>query len=313
MKQDDKKKNFRVKLAIVLLAILFWLTVKMNQTYDYAISVPLKIVNNNPNTWLKNPPPSEVLVEFSGTGMDLVRLRFFNIAYTLDISGESERLRFNLAEHREYVRIPDNLSVNVNSIVSPIEIDLEIDQRLERKVPVNVLTEVSTEPGFILLQTKPTPDSVTIVGPASALDTLSYIYTEKSKYEGVELPFYARFKIQKYPHFFAEYHPEYVNVFFDVQRLAEVELKDVPIKVLNAPEVYDVVLLPPRVRVVAKGGEKELAFFKEDTISVVFDFNKDWVPGNRKVTPKLETNLKILSYEIIPSEVEVTLQKKIRN
>jgi YbbR domain-containing protein len=310
---QDEKNSIGVKLVIVFLAILFWLTVKMNQTYDYAISVPLKIINNNPNTWLKNPPPSEVLVEFRGTGMDLVRLRFFNISYTLDISGELEGLKFNLVEHREYVRLPDNLSVNVKSIISPIEIDLEIDQRLERKIPVRVLAEVTTEPGFILLRTKSTPDSVTIVGPASSIDTLTYIYTEKSKYEEVDLPFYARFKIQKYPHFFAEYQPEYVNVFFDVQRLAEVELKNVPIKVLNAPDFYDVVLLPSKVRVIAKGGEKELAFLKEDTIAVVFDFNKDWMPGNRKVIPKLKTDLNILSYEIIPSKVEVTLQKKIRN
>lgn len=310
MNPQGLKKNYKIKAAIFALAFIFWLIVKMIKVYDYTLDIPLRVTINNEDICLKHPAPEKVRVEFSGRGVDLLQLNVYHPYYEVDLSEERNLFVMNLTEHREYVRLSEKLGVSVKSIISPHEVKFELDRRRQKKIPPQVPAEVKTDPGFILVHTVSNPESVLVVGPAGFVDTLTTLATEKKSYSEIDRPFRDRFQLLTSDRFYAEYIPRTVEVFFDVQRLAEKEVANVPVKVVNAPGAYEVVPLPPTVKVYVKGGEKILAEAEAKDFTVEIDFSRDWRPNAAPVRASVRTDLNVSYLESRPPYFELIVERK---
>jgi YbbR domain-containing protein len=310
MKDKPVKKNYKALLAVFILALIFWFMVKMNRVYDYSLDIPLKILINNDDIWLKYPAPKDVRVAFSGRGIDLLQLNLYDPTYEIDLSDEHGSYSINLSEHREYVKIPRELSVEVKSIIRPHSINFELDTRLGKKIPVKIQAEVETDPGFIWVSASAQPDSVTLIGPASYVDTIRAISTVKKSYKKIKLSFYDDMEIQKRPDFHGEYFPEKMEAHFDIQRLAEKEIENVPVTVDNIIGNYEVVPLPSVATIYAKGGEKILAEASLKDFKVIIDFKKEWKPGeSAKIKAKVTTDLNLSYVESRPTMFDLIVQK----
>jgi len=307
-----KRKSYKVQTSIFLLALFFWFMVKMGKDYDYTTNIPLDVIINNNNTWLKYPAPKAVRVEFSGRGIDLLRLNFYNPVYEIDLSAGREQMVFNLSNHREFVRIPREVDVQVKSVISPIELQFELDKRAEKQVPIIVQSDLKTENGFVFVNAIADPESIMVIGPATFVDTLSKIYTMPKEYRDVNLSFEDQFDILQNTTFHARYKPRKAKVFFDIQRLAEKEVENVPVKMINVPDNYEVVPLPSKVAVYVKGGEKLLSEAGADQFLVTIDFKKDWKPGTKRVKADVATSLSVTYMELRPATFELIVQKKKR-
>ena len=101
-------------------------------------------------------------------------------------------------------------------------------------------------------------------------------------------------------------------MFFDVQRLAEIEIPEVPVTVINTPENYEVVPLPSLVTLYVKGGEKILAEATANDFQVVIDFARDWQPGTTRVKARISTSIQVLYVESQPPQFELIVHKKKR-
>ncbi len=192
----------------------------------------------------------------------------------------------------------------------PQQLIFDFDKCEVKKVPVKIDARLETAPGYTLVHISSQPDSIEIKGPKTFVDTLSRVTTEKKTYENVDIPFREDFKIVESSQFYVNYNPETVEVFFDVQRLAEKYIDNVPVEVINVPANYDVVPLPSFVKVYLKGGEKVLANASKEDLRVVIDFKRDWRPGVSKIKASILTHLNILYAETIPSQFELIVQKK---
>ncbi len=303
-------QNYQTKLVVLGLAFILWLTVKLNRTYDYSIEVPLQITTNNPEYCLKYPIPRKVRVQFVGKGMDLLRLRFYKLAYRVDLSDVTHRRVVNLSEHPEFVSYPEELDVSVKSIVRPIEMVFEVDRCKTRRVPVAVRANVTTLAGYTLVAIHPRPDSVLVSGPASFVDTLQRVFTEKKTLRDLNLPREEAFHLLPSSVFEAHYEPKQVSVFFDVQRIAEKELENVPVRVTHVPPDLEVLPLPSFVRLYLRGGEKILAKARPEDFQVVIDFQRSWKPDVKQIKGRIVTPYKLIYMESRPSHFELVVQKK---
>lgn len=313
MKADIPTNNYKAFFAVFVLAFIFWFMVKMNQDYEYSLDIPLKVTINNEDVWLKYPAPEEVRVAFHGRGIDLLQLNFYEPAYEIDLSDEKGSYRMNLSQRPEYVNMPSEVTAEVRKIVRPHAITFELDKRLEKKLPVAVSAEVETEPGFIWVKTVSNPDSITLIGPASYVDTLDRVFTIKKDHQEINLSFDDNIQIHKFTNFNGEYLPEEIEVHYDIQRLAEKEIENVPVTVDNVPENYEVVPLPSVVTVYAKGGEKILSEASVKDFKVYIDFKTDWKQGeSAKVKARLATDLNISHVESRPPAFDLIVQKKRR-
>jgi len=303
-------KDYRTMIIVVAMAFFLWLVVRMNKTYDHAYDIPLQIINNNPNKILKYPVSKKVRVEFMGRGVDLMRLQFYDIVYVVDISDVKDHISINLTEHPEFVRFPEEIAVPVKSIIRPQQIVLQLDDLRERIVPVKIKADVKTAAGFSLIKSAITPDSIRIRGPATFLDTLTHINTKSKSFKDINSRFSEEFEIKKNANFYADYQTEKVRVDFDVQRLAEKELNNVPVEVVNVPQQFEVVPLPSFVKLYIKGGEKILANAEKEDFRVVINFNRDMLQGDKRVPAAIHTDLQVIYVESRPAQFELVIQKK---
>ncbi|RQW01127.1 MAG: hypothetical protein EH225_09825, partial [Calditrichaeota bacterium] len=154
------RKNYRSILGVSLLAFLLWFMVKMNKVYEYSLDIPIEYENLEQDRIFKYPQKDNIHVEFVGKGVDLLRLHFYHVSYTIDLSGISYYSEINLTEHPEYVDFPRELDVSVKSIIRPRTLVLEIDQKMQKKLPVEVNYMLNEPPGMILVGVKARPDSV---------------------------------------------------------------------------------------------------------------------------------------------------------
>lgn len=281
----------------------------MNRIYDHAYNVPLKVVNNNPQKCLKYPVPDIVRVEFTARGVDLIRLNFREIFYEVDISDLQNEMVMNLTDHPEFVRFPEAISVPVKSILRPQQINFQLDNALEINLPVEVEYNLQTSPGYTLVQVLPKPDSVTIFGPATYLDTLRKLHTEKKTYQEMSSTFLDKFQFAEKSEFYARYSREIIDVEFDIQVLAEKEINNVPVEVINIPRQYDVVPLPSFVRIYIKGGDKVLAQAEKEDFQVILNFSK-WNRNSGRIAADIKTDLKLLYVETRPSQFDLIVQHK---
>lgn len=313
MKTKPGKKRYKEFAVVFAIAFVFWLTIKMTKEYDYTLEIPLDVINNNDEICLKYPAPEMVRVEFTGRGVDLFQLGFSHPKYEVDISAEKNSFVLNLTEHPEYVQVSNKLTVEVKSIISPHEVKFDLDKQIEKKVPLIVRADVKTDNGFIWVNTSTQPDSITIRGPVSYLDTLKSLSTVKKNYSKINLAFKDKLAVITNPRFYAKYIPEAVEATFNIQRLAEKEFQNVPVNVINVPDNYEVVPLPSTVKVYAKGGEKILAEAEAKDFEVIIDFARDWQPGATRVKASVKTNLNVSYLESRPPYFELIVQKKRGN
>lgn len=307
---ENFKKNYKTIIGVTLLAFLLWFMVKMDKVYEYTIDIPIQYVNLDTSRVFKRPQSANVRVEFTGKGKDMLRLPFYHIRYEIDLSDAPYHTELDLSQHPEYVRYPGELNVKVKSVIRPRILVIDLDKKVTKKLPVKVQYELDTPPGYILVGVKKKPDSVQVTGPAEMFKTLKELVTEKRTFSQVSQAFWESFSLQKIPDYYAQYQPPQIEVFFDVQRLAEKELMGVPVTVINVPKGVQVIPLPSEAALYIKGGEKILAELSEKDFQIIIDFKKDWRPGMQKVKATIQTSGNVLYMETHPPEFELIVQKK---
>lgn len=307
------KKNYKSIIAVSFLAFLLWFMVKMGKEYVYSFEIPIKFVNLDTDKIFKEPYREKVEVEFTGQGIDLLRMNFYNIYYQIDLSDVQMHTEFDLSEHPEYVNLPSELNVSVRSIKRPRTISLDFDRKIIKKLPVAVRYDLTEPPHHILVNVSAKPESVLVTGPAQMFRKVHEIFTEKKSFMEPSKAFTQVMKISEDKSYFAEYDPTQVKVTFEVQRLAEKEIWDVPVNVINKPASLQVIALPSTAVIYVKGGEKVLANLDVSDFKIVIDFGKNWQPGIEKYKADLETNANVIYMETRPPLFELIVQKKSTN
>ncbi len=309
-RKPDIKKNYKTMIGVVLLAFLLWFMVKMNSTYEHEYNVPIRYVNLDEDRIFQQKQSATARVEFVGKGKDLLRLSFYDISYEIDLSGVRSKTQLDLSEHPEYVKYPTDLDLSVKSIIRPRVLEIVLEEKIDKKLPVYVNYELETPPGYILVDVNPNPDSILVTGPKSMFSQLDSIPTENREFKAEMKLIQEPFSIKKSENYYAEYQPDFVEVSFDIQRLAEKEIENVPVTVINTPNDFQVIPLPSAATVYVKGGEKILADLNASDFEIQINFKKVWEPKIQSFKANLITDADILYMETQPPEFELIVQKE---
>ena len=184
---DLNNKYFRIQLkedrAILLIcmgiALIFWLLVKLSQTYQTQrpISFELEIPQEKALTEL---PPADMVAELEGSGWDLLFDYFSHptVSLVYDMQDVS-RLHLNRGQLRNDIahelRTNDIkvLEINYDNVL------LELEDRNSKTVPIIIQRRLSFDPEHHLkapIGLK--PDSVRISGPNSLIDSIHFWPTD---------------------------------------------------------------------------------------------------------------------------------------
>jgi len=180
--RDYLLRNLGLKIASLLLALLFYAHVVTDQQRESRISVGVSLTGLADTLAVVGSPPEKVGVKVRGKWRDLIRLELTNTALSIDLAGASPG-RFQRAISVEDVReraIPAELSksLDVTEVVDPRTIDITIEPKRVRSVPVAARVVGTSPPGYAIEgPAEVEPDSARVAGAASTVAGLDTVHT----------------------------------------------------------------------------------------------------------------------------------------
>ena len=182
-------------------------------------------------------------------------------------------------DYAEWVRLPQGYEyIEVLDIVDPDTIFVYLDDIMVRQVPVSV-ENISIVPEQGYFQVGPVSfhtDSVRILGPQSKIKDMHFVYTEEKEYSGKKKDFSDRVKLQKIYQSLVEYEVSEVEFNADVQKLGEVEIRNVPVTMEAQPRRYSVRIDPDVVTLHVSGGVDYISLLTPEDFKATISFNRQW-------------------------------------
>lgn len=312
-------KDTKIKIGILLFAIVIWFIIVLGNDYNYTIDTPLEVVNIEEGKTLKERIPSRIQASFSGRGIDLFYLlttRKYAFKFVIDVESIRWYYVYNLndyyLENREKIIIPRNVNVKFNHIVYPESLRIELDRLDILRVPVRLRADIKTAPGYITVK-RPvvTPDSVLLSGPRTYMKKYKEVFTEPLNRTGITEPIQMVLNLEIPIQENIESSAYKVNFYQPVEQIGEQIISNIPVHLVGVPSHTNVELSPSEISLTISAAISQLANIQPQDIKVYFNFRENWKYDEKYYVPTVELPEDVLSWSnMTPRRVEVRV---IRN
>ncbi len=295
-------KNLWTKVGALVLALLVWLHVATDKTYEVNYQVPLIVEHLPPNLTLVQPPPPKAKIKIRAKGKNLIGLYFQKLKVSLDLEGAKPgKLDYKLSP--QDVKVSTGALTHRVEILSPHILKLRVDKYVSKKVDVISQVEAKPAPGFLQIgKITLTPTEVMISGPSREVRRITSVKTEKLDLLEVKTPISQVVKlIPPLPHL--EILPPSVSVFVDIQREVTRQIRGVPLQLTHFPSGKG--LEPDKVDLTVIGGEKLIEVLQPEDIKATVDYRQIWIKGRENLTAKIDLPANIKLIRVIPEKFKV--------
>ncbi len=310
------RKNVFIAANTFLFAILIWLYINFNLTYNYVLAVPLEVKSSKMQA-ISNELPLNLEVTLKGKGWDLLSVILKNnIIYTIDISGYKKDTKIDLVQlfqatkssSSEVVNLPS--SISVQSIV-PDNLDVSFDNTIKKSVKIKNNADISTKEGYILIGLlRIVPDSVKVTGSTSIVSKIKYLPTEHMNFTGVSSSFTKEVKLLDTLSNLVKVEPKFVTIFYRVELSAEKIFEDIDVTVLNVPADKEVLIVPPKIILSLRGGVEQLAKINISDFKVGIEYSQIDSDEQGFVVPSIELPNEFTVIKSEPQRFQYIIKKK---
>jgi len=283
-----ERKRFLVLITCVLLAIAGWLFLALNNKYVYTAKTVL-IYKNFPQKKAFHPLQSDTVdLQVEGTGWQLLFAR-------LRVNPQSININLDKLNNRNFVLFSEQLySVNnqletSQKIISvrPDTLYFDFSKRTVKRVPVKLVSNLTFVKQFgISDRIQCTPDYVTVSGPQEELEKIEEWKTDTLTLHDMQYPAVTRVAMKQNVLKNVNIFPGNVEVKLPVDEFTEKTL-EVPLKVINNNEYYNVKLYPKKVKITFMVALSSYQQVNEDFIEAVVDLNEWKLKHHGQLTVKL--------------------------
>lgn len=269
-------ENYRIKIIVITIATVFWFAVVTENIYEYDMDVPITVANVPPGKTVTGNLPQQARVRFEGRGKALFALLFqreARVVIDLTESGASKTVQVQ----RDQVQIGRwGLPVIAKQILAPHELKIQLANLLTKEVAIAPVTDLATTPGYAIVgKIQVAPDSIEISGPEALVRPIREIPTALVQARNLRARFEQEISLQDFPDS-SKIHlsSRTATVAVDVQKLIEITLPEIPVRVHNAPRHLIVTPLPSTLSLTLEGGEQLLLGLKREDITAIIDFQQ---------------------------------------
>jgi len=304
------KKNIKPFIGSLVVALVLWILVATDKNYDYQISVPIELLRLAAHHTLSEPFPDQALIEVRGKGRSLLVSRFYDLKITLDFPELKSSTTVQLDEYLGTIDIPGALSIEILGVIEPKSFDLKVDELVDSKKPIDVSGSIGVEDGYTLIGYKCSPDSVQISGPKSLIGQIDQIYTEMVSMKGQRISFSENLTLENPNPALMQLEADNALVEFNIQRLVERVIYEIPIQVVNIPRNLTVESVPPKMALRIKGGENLVAQIQADEIKAAINFTKQYKVDQEEYGAEIITPENINWIESIPKKFRLKIRRR---
>ena len=312
-------RNILSYTICVIIAAILWFLNALNKEYTSEISYPVRYTDLPKGKYLVSELPSDITLEVKAKGFTLVGYRISTsfLPINLDINSYSNYMleKDNILEYTlKLSTIKDRINNQLNSDIKllnikPEEIYFKFSHAVTKMIPVKPVVDYSLKKQHILKdEITAVPDSILVSGPASMMDTLSYIPTEIWKAGEISNNLSRTIDLDFPPNFSAEEKSVKINI--ELERFTEAK-RNIPISVWNLPDSLNIKLFPNTVDISYEIGLSRYDKVTDKDFEFIVNYsqtpNSSYLPVE---IVKIPSFIKNLSYT--PQKVEYILEKKNR-
>ncbi len=238
---EGKEKIIAFSVALFF-AICLWLIVNMSRDFNVTVDIPVRLMNLPDDTALSTPIPDYVSVNVAGEGWNLIPI--YSNPPMVSISAESERVNM-----QEQIRNQIGAFSDLNIIqVQPAELRIEKEERATKRIPVIKQVDINLRDqyGFVS-DPRIEPDSVTVTGAASKVDTITSWETDQATFDDVNRSIDRTINL-KSPERGVRIEPSEVRLQAQIAEFTEAEVR-IPVRTRNMPPGEAVTYNPSSVTV----------------------------------------------------------------
>lgn len=245
------KEDRATLLACIGIAFVFWLLIKLSQTYRAEKQVAFHF-DIPPGQALATLAPDDMTVQIEGTGWDLL-FDFFSsrtVRLFYDLSGTTQ---LNLTRAQLRSDILQNLYSNDIAIldINPETLNLDLEEKFFKQVPVVARDSLGFAPEHQLKSPVTlVPDSVEIAGPATLVAAIDKWFTDSLFLPGLKFSVTRMVKLEE-PDRELSLSTGQVEARIEVEPFTE-KTMFVPLVIKNAPDSLRI--FPEKITVSCKLG-----------------------------------------------------------
>jgi YbbR domain-containing protein len=283
-----RSRRLQIIIATTILAVLLWASVNLGTQYQTVVSVPLRVTNIPSGQALRFPVPEELRLTVRGEGWQLLSMSW-NSPGEIPLDVHRASVSHQVLTMKDFLReltLPNGIDL---VDLSPESLFVSLDDSGEKKVPVVLNADVSCAEGYGLADPPMlAPDSVTVRGALSVLLPIEHVRTEHMVYHSLKTTLDRSMTLENNVPIVLAMDPPAVRVLINVQPFAEKTMTGIPVEVTSVPDNREVILVPPRMEILVRGGINRLAEISSSDCTVRVDFAQLLDDTTRTVIPRVE-------------------------
>lgn len=302
--------NWKVVLLSFLGATTFWFFSALGKDYNYRIQYPIEFVFDRDSLVAIKPLPEYVDIDVSGGGWDLFRDSFWFGSDPIKIELDNPAAIRYLTRPTILPIVSDQLNEFRINFLFTDTLYVDIDRKISKKMNLRIDSmQVSMDQDHrMITPIKLTPDTATIFGPTSFIDTLGNVFTIKLEAEDIDKSFDRFVKLGLPEDWDISSTPPTVNVNFEVDRFDRLEIATL-VELQNFPTDSSAYVTDPNITVRFVVQQELLEDYFSEDFKVVVDYNL--VNPEDSIAPAIVIYHpeNVLEVETIPDSVSITYEK----
>ncbi|WP_319273300.1 hypothetical protein [uncultured Draconibacterium sp.] len=278
IEQLRNDKRVVVFLICVLIATALWFLNALEKDYTTTISYPVRYVSPPNHQFLANEPPEKLDLKVDAHGFTLLRhklnfsyspiiLNLTNITRNLESDNGTYLVPTNTLNRRISSQISNEISLQQ---VTPDIIRIVLDSLKTKSVPVRADVSIDFKSQFNLKNpVSLKPGEVKITGPASIVDTIRFLTSEKRTFKELDKTITRNIKL---------IHPTSTTVVpveallqIEVEKYTEKQIR-IPIQVINKPADVRIKLFPSEITLNCRVGLSEFDNISDADFRAMVDY-----------------------------------------
>ncbi len=277
-----KKKIYAILISF-LFSVILWISISLSSDYYATFDVPVNLLDFPPGYSNGSPLPISLSIKLKGKGWKLLSLYLNTTSnFTIPIRYEYGKHIVNLFSY-----ISDNpwLTNDVEVVsIFPDTLSFFIEKSYTKKVQIIPNVKLSFRDGYGLASKIETyPESTIVYGPYSYLKNIDTIKTDLLELSDMETKKVAQINLEKIPGM--QYQNKNVKVILDVQKIVDRSFENLEVKVIDAPNNINIMLLPNKITVGLRGGVDILGKVDTSQIRAVINYKDIIADSLESVSP----------------------------
>lgn len=247
-------RDAKIFVVSLLLAFAIWLTHNLSLNYSELLRIPVTAQCDITGHSGVSASPSTIMVRCRASGFNLISLRNAEKRNPVIVTFKIEDMH-RLSEETYYVTSSDLERYTSQILGNGTKLELFVSDTVlfrfpivnHKKVPVQPVYSISFKPQYINIGgLRMNPDSVTVYGEPSHLNTIDRIFTEPLSLENLSASIHGEAKLDKIQGI--RISDETINYSMEVSRYVEIK-RLIPVSSLNVPKGKSLIIYPANAEI----------------------------------------------------------------